>query len=322
MHGVTTKSLDHYGLVMGMIEELEIIKTVESYLPSKSKSKKISHGMGVAAMILNGLGYANKQLYLTPRFFEKKAVDRLFGQRVKAEDFNKDTLGRTLDAIYAYGVSELYEKIAAKALQILGLVPDTVHLDSTSFHVDGHYANPSKELEDEPRPIRLVKGYSRDHHPDLNQVVLNLIVEHKAGIPVWMKAADGNQIDTKAFSKFVDEHIASLQSACSHPIRVIADAALFTTKGMASIKKHDITFISRVPSRLKSAKAFLQEHDKNAFVRIDENYACVQKRLNFEGIPQQWVLYKSSPATKRENATIEKELARILRVLAPKRPRH
>ena len=71
MHGVTTKSLDHYGLVMGMIEELEIIKTVESYLPSKSKSKKISHGMGVAAMILNGLGYANKQLYLTPRFFEK-----------------------------------------------------------------------------------------------------------------------------------------------------------------------------------------------------------------------------------------------------------
>ncbi|WP_201353789.1 hypothetical protein [Hydrogenimonas urashimensis] len=55
---------------------------------------------------------------------------------------------------------------------------------------------------------------------------------------------------------------------------------------MESIKKHGITFITRVPSRLKRAKAFSQEHDEKAFVRIDENYACIQKSLTYEGIPQ------------------------------------
>jgi transposase len=56
-------------------------------------------------------------------------------------------------------------------------------LDSTSIHVDGQYKN-----EDGNTAIQLVRGYSRDHRPELNQVVLNLITENKAGIPVYMQA--------------------------------------------------------------------------------------------------------------------------------------
>lgn len=72
MSEVSTKSIDHLGLVAGIIEELEIKQTIEACLPSKSEEKKVSHATAIVAMILNGLGYANKQLYLTPRFFEKK----------------------------------------------------------------------------------------------------------------------------------------------------------------------------------------------------------------------------------------------------------
>jgi transposase len=40
--------------------------------------------------------------------------------------------------------------------------------------------------------VHITKGYSRDHRPDLNQVVLELIVEHQAGIPVLMQPLSGN----------------------------------------------------------------------------------------------------------------------------------
>lgn len=99
-------------------------------LPTKSKQKIVTHADGIFAMILNGLGFANRRLYLTPQFFEKKAVSLLLG---------KDILGRTFDAIYDYGASEFYEKIAFRALDQLDIVPDTYHFDSTSFHVDGKY---------------------------------------------------------------------------------------------------------------------------------------------------------------------------------------
>ena len=322
MKRVKTESLDHYGLVMGMIKELGIIDVVDKTVPIKSESKIISHGMAVAAMIINSLGYANKQLYLTPRFFEKKAIGQLFEADIKAEHFNKDTLGRTLDRIFEYGVSELYEKIAKKALEVLNLSPSIIHLDSTSFHVDGKYSNQAKDSmqqknsttdnenssdEDRPKVVYITKGYSRDHHPELNQVVLNLIVEHQAGIPVWMKPADGNQIDTKAFADILKEHIASLKNANEAKTKIIADAALFTSKGIQEIKQNEMLFISRVPAKLKQAKTILKSHNQASFIQLDQNYQYIPYEIEYEGMKQQWILYKSEYAKSKEDKTIQKD---------------
>ena len=53
---------------MGMIREFEIMDQIDTMLSSKSEDKKVSCATGVAATTLNGLVYANKQLYLTPSF--------------------------------------------------------------------------------------------------------------------------------------------------------------------------------------------------------------------------------------------------------------
>ena len=51
-------------------------------------------------MVLNALGFVDKPLYLFPEFMETKPVEILIGQGLKAEYFNDDTLGRTLDKLY------------------------------------------------------------------------------------------------------------------------------------------------------------------------------------------------------------------------------
>ena len=81
---------------MGMIREFEIMDQIDTMLSSKSEDKKVSCATGVAAMILNGLVYGNKQLYLTPRFFEKKATELLLREGITLEILNRDTLGCTL----------------------------------------------------------------------------------------------------------------------------------------------------------------------------------------------------------------------------------
>ena len=305
---VVIKNMDHLGLIAGMIDELEIVKNIDEALPSSSQTKKLSYGESVKAMILNGLGYVNKQLYLTPLFFKDKPLKRLFGRDIEASWINDDAIGRTLDKIFEYGISELYEKIAKEALKILGLIPSTIHLDSTSFHLDGKYTNQETEnKENEPSPVYITKGYSRDHHPELNQVVLNLIVEHKAGIPIWMKAGNGNQSDTKEFAKIVKEHINSLKNANETTTKIISDAALFTSKGIKEIKENNLLFISRVPSKLKQAKEILQNHNSNEFIKLDENYHAISYVIEYEGMKQKWILYKSSYAKSREDKTIQKE---------------
>ena len=105
---VVIKNMDHLGLIAGMIDELEIVKNIDEALPSSSQTKKLSYGESVKAMILNGLGYVNKQLYLTPLFFKDKPLKRLFGRDIEASWINDDAIGRTLDKIFEYGISELY----------------------------------------------------------------------------------------------------------------------------------------------------------------------------------------------------------------------
>jgi len=304
------KNMDHLGLVAGMVDELEIVKSIDTMLPSNDPHRKMSMGELTKAMILNGLGYTNKQLYLTPMFFKDKPLNRLFHRSVEAEWINDDALGRTLDAMYAYGVSQLYTKIAAKAIHKLNLTVDTIHLDSTSFHLDGQYANQNKISDEEQACIYITKGYSRDHHPDLNQVVLNLIAEHKAGIPLWIQPANGNQNDTKAFTKIVDTHIASMRAVYDEKLTIIADAALFTKETIVRLHKSDLSFISRVPATNKEARGFLKEQDNNDFFKLDENYQVIQRDIEYEGFNQRWFLFKSHPATKRENETIKKSLSK------------
>lgn len=302
---VVIKNLDHLGLVAAMVDELEIEKSVDSAIAVDTNKKILSHGILTKAMILNGLGYVNKQLYLTPQFFKDKPLERLFSQTMNAQQINDDALGRTLDAIYDYGVSELYEKIAHKAISNLGLSPQTIHLDSTSFHVDGNYNSNSSNDE---KIIHITKGYSRDHHPNLNQVVLNLIVEHQAGIPLMMKTADGNQIDTQAFASIVDTHIDSLKAVSEGTLTLIGDAALFTQKGLEAIKEKKIDFISRVPMRIKEAKDFTSLSVIDDFTSIDTNYSYMKKTITYAEIEQQWILYKSQHASARESKTIAKNL--------------
>ncbi len=318
------KNMDHLGLVAGMIDELQIVESIDATLPSANQSKNISFGESVKAMILNGLGYANKQLYLTPQFFKDKPLKKLFGREIEASWLNDDTLGRTLDKLFDYGVSELYETIAKKALEVLELTPSTIHLDSTSFHLDGKYANQevdtqesetttknesdNDEKEENKRiPVLITHGYSRDHHPHLAQVMLNLIAEHQAGIPIWMQPADGNQVDTQAFAKIVKEHIASMKNAFDTQIKVICDAAAFTSKTMQEFKKNNMLFISRVPAKLKQAKEILQNYNEKEFITLDDaNYQAITYTVEYEGMQQHWILYKSTHAQSREDKTIEK----------------
>jgi transposase len=97
----------------------------------------VTAGHAVKAMVLNGLGFLNQQLYLVPHFFQNKPLSRLIAPGIQASHLHDDTLGRALDPLYNFGVTALYSLIAATAATRLGLTPKFRHLDTTSVHVDG-----------------------------------------------------------------------------------------------------------------------------------------------------------------------------------------
>ena len=114
----STQRLDHLGIVAGLCHEINLIEQVNACVGPDQR--KVSVGEAVQAMVLNGLGFTTRALYLTPEFFRNKPLDVLIGDGIEADDLNDDSLGRALDRLYEVAVLTFYAKF---------LIPPVTFLD-------------------------------------------------------------------------------------------------------------------------------------------------------------------------------------------------
>lgn len=296
--------LDHLGLVAAMFDELSIGDTLDQATHQNPEMRDLTVGEAVKAMVLNGLGFVNHALYLVPRFFQHKPTSRLISPRVTPERLNDDALGRALETLYAYGVTELYSLIAATAAKRLGLRPAYAHLDTTSFHVDGRY-NSAEEPEEQV--VHITKGYSRDHRPDLNQVMLELIIEHQAGIPVLRKPLSGNSSDAQEFGHVIRTHIEQLRTTYAATY-LVADSALYSEANLASLAQTEMKWITRVPATLREAQAVLGSANPQAMAPLTEGYRYQALTSTYGGVAQRWVLIYSEPRQPQAQRSVDKQL--------------
>src|SRR5438034_7771082 len=160
--------LDHLGIVAGVCQEIGLGAWLDAQDPGNRQ--QVSVGTATVAMILNGLGFSNRQLYLVPQYFANKPVEHLLGAGISADMLNDDCLGRTLDWLYTHDPTKLFAGIASRARQVFGISAHQVHVDTTSFSVSGAYSSTGDRVQEqgtsaEPRKgetalIAVSSGYS------------------------------------------------------------------------------------------------------------------------------------------------------------------
>jgi hypothetical protein len=64
--------LDHLGIVAGVCQEIGLAVWLDDQDPTNRQ--QVSVGTATTAMILNGLGFSNRQLYLVPQYFANKRL--------------------------------------------------------------------------------------------------------------------------------------------------------------------------------------------------------------------------------------------------------
>jgi transposase len=243
------------GLVAGMFAELGITEVIERATQQDPEMRIVTAGHAVKAMVLNGLGFLNPQLSLVPHFFQHKPLSRLIAPGMQASHLHDDTLGRALDTLSDFGVTELSGLIAATAATRLGLTRLCSHLDTTRFHVDGR-SNSAQPPD--AQVVHITQGSSRAHRPDLNQVMLELVVEPQAGIPVLMQPLSGHRHDGTACGQVISDPMAQLHTA-PNPTSLVADSALSSAENLHKLAQTSRQWITRVPATLPEAQAVLTQ---------------------------------------------------------------
>lgn len=291
-----TQRIDHLGIVTGISREIELVETIDQKVGQTGR--KVSCGEGTLAMIQNALGFSSRALYLMPDYLRNKPVDLLIRPGLEPEDFNDDSLGRCLDDLYAYGVTEVFASVASKALSVYGIEHKFVHLDSSSFHLHGEYDvdTPGEEM------ISITYGYSRDHRPDLKQVVAQIITSHKSNLPVWLEVLSGNSSDKESFSESVKaycEHLAGEEKPY-----FVMDSAGYSENSLKAIQ--NMLWLIRVPETLAEAKRLVKETEQDQMVELEPGYFGKEVKSEYGGVAQRWLVVFSQAASERELETLEK----------------
>ncbi len=301
------KNIDHLGIVAGLIDEIGIVETINSKLGIDPR-EKITAGILVKAILINGLGFVSKPLYLFSQFFDDKAIEILLGEDIESEYLNDDKIGRVMDKLYKYGLNNLFIEIVLSVTKRFKIDTKYSHLDATSFHLHGEYKSEEANEEEitRERPILITKGYSRDHRPDLKQCVLDLITSSDGDIPLLMRAGDGNEADKAVFGQILVE----FKKQIVFDSIMVCDSALYSQENLKLIEH--LKWISRVPMTIKKAQALIQsveieeisseERDKRVALKLD-GYKWKEEIVNYGGIKQIWLIVESQ---KRRESDLEK----------------
>jgi transposase len=308
---VRVERLDHLGLIAAVINDLGLVSIIDARL-TPDEQEAITPGEAIKGMILNGLGFANRPLSLTPQFFTNKPLDLLFRPGVEAAMFNRFKLGRTLDEVDTYGCDLFFSEIALAVCQQEAIDQRFNHLDTTSFALSGEYIPESDE-----QAIAITHGYSKDHRPDLKQAVLELMVSQDGGVPLASKSWDGNAADSQIFQARAEALLLTFQGSPT-PRYLIADSKLYSEDNAAKLKQ--LGFITRIPGTLKLVSQVISQALRGAtWQPIDDTTRYQRLDLCHYGMAQRWLIVSSeaalqraetsvSKAQKRELATVQKQL--------------
>ena len=276
----------------------------------------VSAGIAVKAMILNGLGLVSAPLYLFERFFVGKATEHLLGAGIEPEHLNDDRLGRVLDQLYEAGLTPLFVKVALSAAVKFGVKRDSLHLDSSSFHVHGAYLRKDIPPSAEPAAITLTHGYSRDHRPDLKQFMVDLMCSGDGDVPLYLRVANGNESDQAVFAQLMKD----FQKQWDSEALFVADAALYSQENLQSLT--NLRWLSRVPASIKAAKLLMEQISEEAFTSAQLSgyrWACICS--TYAGIRQRWLVVESEARRDADLKHLNQKLQKHLEA-AQKQLRH
>ena len=346
MEIVKVERLDHLGIIAGVIKDLGIIEMIDACIVCDDQ-EEISTGEAVAGMIINGLGFSNRPISLTPQFFSNKPLEVLFRDDVSAEHFNRfkrgrflaiTPRGRSLDKVFSYGCDLLFSEISLSVCQQEGIDLRFNCLDTSSFSLTGEYIPESDE-----QAILVTHGYSKDHRPDLKQAVLELMVSQDGGVPFISRSWDGNASDNAVFKERCEVLIEQFKDsetprylaeglACAWHRE--ADSKLYTKKNASNLAR--LPFITRIPETLKVAQQVIDQawdfdqwqslaksqpfarrsagtaNESYSYQRVDLCHYDIELGTKWRGEAafQRWLVVYSDAAFKKAEKTLAKAQAK------------
>lgn len=303
---IIIRKMDHLGLIAGIVRELRIVEYIDSVI-TPDPQEVITTGECVLALLLNALGFVGEPLYMMPHYFKNLDLNVLLGKNISAEELNTFKLSRALDKLYNYGLTKLFNEISILCCGAAKIDTTYNSMDTTSFSLTGEYDSSADTHE-----VMIKHGYSKDHRPDLKQVILELISTQDGGVPLLMQCHDGNKSDNVTFKDRVEKIVSTIKDGEleDNGSILIADSKLYTKKTAEYLNR--INYITRIPTILKCCSEAIQNalNSNDPWLEYSDTEKYKKINVTHYNITQRWIIVYSEAANSRAKKRINKEIAK------------
>jgi transposase len=186
----------------------------------------------VAVLAINRLCAPGSELAIEERWYPSTALDDLL--EIEAGKINDTRLYRCLDRILPHK-SKLEQHLKQRYGELFGAEFDVLLYDLTSTYVEGAA---------EKNPM-MGRGYSRDHRPDCEQMVIALIV-NREGFPFSYETFDGNRADVSTLETI----LRMVERKYGKARRIwVMDRGIVSEENLAAIRKRGGQYLVGTPRR-------------------------------------------------------------------------
>ena len=248
-----------------------------------------------AVLAINRLCAPGSELAIERHWYPSTALDDLL--HIAKGKINDTRLYRCLDRLLPLK-TKLEQHLKQRFGELFQAEFDVLLYDLTSTYVEG-------AAEENPMMRR---GYSRDHRPDCEQLVLALIV-NQDGFPFSYELFDGNRADVST----VETILRTVERKHGKARRVwIFDRGVVSEENLVAIRKRGGQYLVGTPrSKLKQ---FEQELLKDDFEKIRPEVEV--KQMQIPGGQETYILCRTAGRKEKEKAIRSRFVAKIEKALA------
>jgi transposase len=198
-----------------------------------------------AVLAINRLCAPGSELAVEQRWYPATALDDLL--EIEAGKINDTRLYRCLDRMLPHK-TKLEQHLKQRYGELFGAEFDVLLYDLTSTYVEGAAEN---------NPM-MSRGYSRDHRPDCEQMVIALIV-NREGFPFSYETFDGNRADVSTMETI----LRMVERKYGKARRIwVMDRGIVSEENLAAIRQRGGQYLVGTPRRqMKRFEAELLQDD-------------------------------------------------------------
>jgi hypothetical protein len=256
---LATRRLGALPLISHFAARTGLPALLDAWVPADDPRLALDPAVVLSVVVAN-LCTEHRPLYALGEWAEAYEPSLLGLADGEAALLNDDRAGRTLDRLFRADRGSLLTQLMTGVISKFAIDCSRLHNDSTSVSVHGAYKDAGGgEVAGVPTAA-VTFGHSKDHRPDLKQLVFILTVSGDHAVPVTFRLADGNTNDDPTHIPTWDQLV---KLTGSPDFLYVADCKLASAEAMRHIDAGRGRFITVLPRSRKEDAAFrawMQDH--------------------------------------------------------------